>query len=179
MQSRKFQYLWLVRHAVAMSREDWIHEDRFRPLTSDGKRKFLNHLKNLPLKKWLKGRCMLVHSGLTRAEQTATLFKNYIKRFPKTEMIDFRIRSEFRPHAKIIRAADWIRHELHLHQNLRHLLIFGHEPQLSGLLSHLLIGDEDSLRTDFKKGAIACLSFEFEHFDLVGLFPPELFPTDT
>ncbi len=39
----------------------------------------------------------------------------------------------------------------------QHLMIVGHEPQLSALLSLLLTGSAESIRSDFKKGACAAV----------------------
>lgn len=137
----------LVRHAIAFERDRarW-RDDRQRPLTPEGKRKFRKAAAGLA--KWLpKVDCMLT-SPLVRARETAALLTE-IARWPRA--VDC---PELAPGGNPTAVLAL----LHV-QKVKRIALVGHEPDLSALLSVCIGGSDSTLPVPMKKGAIACIFF--------------------
>ena len=136
-----------VRHAVAAKRSlvRW-RDDRQRPLTSDGRRKFRKAVAGLAT--WLPGVDCLLTSPLVRARQTAEVL-NTVAGWPKpVDCWELAPGSEPGAVLAILRR-----------QKAKRIALVGHEPDLSGLLSICIAGPDAALPITLKKGGIARIVF--------------------
>ena len=165
-------YLYIVRHAIAEEREDFLQknsDDSLRPLTAKGQRRMQNVI--LKLKSELKDIDLVVTSPFVRAKQTATLISELIGK-PKIEES-----AELVPHATASAFVNWIKAH---GKNKKKVMIVGHEPHLSTLISYLLSGNNNNGFVEMKKSSIAMIetgSFEEitpSRASLIWLFPPKL-----
>jgi phosphohistidine phosphatase len=139
--------LYLVRHAVAFDRDAgrWP-DDRDRPLTEKGAarfRKVAAVLRRLALQ---VDACL--SSPLARAWQTAGILHEQARwprprQFPSLEPVA--------TPADVVKALSGLKGDA--------LALVGHEPNLSLLLAHLLVGAGAAPLGSMKKGGIACLEF--------------------
>lgn len=140
--------VYLVRHAIAheRSRARW-KRDGLRPLTSVGKQTF---------RKAARGLARLLPSGATvltspyiRARETAAILVEVAglgKPVEAAELVsDKPVRGAF---------------ELLQSQKSAAVILIGHEPNLSILLSAALGGGRARFAVEFKKGGAACLRFD-------------------
>ncbi|MCI0629270.1 MAG: histidine phosphatase family protein, partial [Phycisphaerales bacterium] len=137
--------LILVRHAIAEDRDAarWP-DDSLRPLTEKGRRKFRDVAKAL-------GRIqpeveVVLSSRWTRAWETAELLH---------EFAGWPAPTEFEPLE--LEAARRVIVSLKPHVDRSCIGLVGHEPQMSELLSVLLMGEESRVTVEFKKGGAACV----------------------
>ena len=140
--------IYVLRHGLAgQSLAGHPAADQLRPLTSKGR------------KKTVKSAAAMLALGLTfdviftspclRARQTATIVADAFQARKKMALL-----SELNvgvPPGKLLRK---LSHEPLLPENV---LLVGHEPQLSGFISLLLIGTTQ-LSVQLKKGGLCCLS---------------------
>ncbi len=155
----------LVRHGPAEEPGDakWP-TDRARPLSADGRVKTAQAAAGLfaiGLRPDL-----VVSSPLVRAEQTAKLVAGAFRPSPPIELSE-----ALAPGGD---GLDLVRGLLS--RKLARVVLVGHEPCLSLLLSALAAGDERRLDVDFKKAAAALVevSGERPRGVLVAFFPPRV-----
>jgi len=150
--------LYLVQHAKAASKE----MDPQRSLTEEGRRdvqKVAAFIK--PLKLWVN---CLWHSGKRRAAETAELLAEVI------EIKEAKIaRDGLGPNDDVTA----LRNELAFSQ--QDIMIVGHLPFLSKLVSLLLAGSESANTVAFKNGGIVCLNrAETNQWQIDWIVTPEL-----
>lgn len=135
--------LYLVRHAVAAERGPKYPDDRLRPLTPAGSRKFAKAVPGLAAMDVTIE--FVLTSPLVRARDTAMLLAAGLKPKPAVTEVEA-LAPGGRPQA----ISDAIRTHTRKH---RRIALVGHEPDLGELAARLL-GARGSV--EFKKGAI-CL----------------------
>lgn len=139
--------IYLVRHAIAAERGPKFPDDRLRPLTPDGARRFKESAKGLA---GLGVEIDLVlTSPLTRARETAEILAATLKPKPPLEVLDALIPGT--RHAVIVNAI-----ALHAKRH-RRLALVGHEPDLGELAARLL-GARGNI--EFKKGAVCLIDVD-------------------
>jgi phosphohistidine phosphatase len=140
--------VYLVRHAIAFDPDPtaWP-DDRERPLTPDGEKKFRRAARGL--RELVRRVDVVLSSPLTRAWQTADILH---ARAGWPEPVHFDQLEPGRPPAEVVEA-------LMPHANVPSLALVGHEPSLHELASYLLTGDPTAARLTMKKGGVACLAF--------------------
>lgn len=160
------RHLVIVRHAIAHERDRarWP-DDAQRPLSATGAKK-LRSTARAP-GKLVGAPDALLTSPFKRARQTARILKEEAG-FPKPLRL-----AELRPAARasaLIAALD--------KQRGRRLVIVGHDPALSALLTHVLLRRSGELRFQFKKGGCAWLQFDDRiragKGELIAFAPPRL-----
>lgn len=137
----------LVRHAIAFERDRarW-RDDRERPLTPAGKRKFRTAAAGLA--KWLPKVDSLLTSPLVRARETADILTQ-IAGWPKAIEV-----AALAPESSPTAVFAMLRR-----QPAMRIALVGHEPALSTLLSACIAGSGGNLPVKMKKGGIAHLAF--------------------
>lgn len=136
--------LWLVRHAVAIERDEFEGPDAERPLTDKGRKRFRTFTKWLAQEAPPPGR--IVTSPLLRAAQTAEILR---KAFGLRK-IDLVSSEALAPGAE---AAALL--ELAHQPDLETTVMVGHEPDFSRALTELVGGGQ----FDFGKGFVAAIDF--------------------
>lgn len=137
--------LYIVRHAEAEEQENPA-KDAARQLTARGRERMRAAAAGMR-RLHLTFEAILT-SPLARAAETAAIIaeaydnKPSPKKFPSLE-------TGIAPAQALTALAPFAHHQ--------HLMIVGHEPQLSGLLSLLLSGSAELIHCDFKKGACAAV----------------------
>jgi phosphohistidine phosphatase len=135
--------LYLVRHAVAAERGPKYPDDRLRPLTPAGERRFKQSVPGFV--ELGGGVDFVLTSPLVRARDTAILLADGLK--PKPALVEV---EALAPGGRPQAINDAIKAHIKKH---RRLALVGHEPDLGELAARLL-GARGSV--EFKKGAI-CL----------------------
>jgi phosphohistidine phosphatase len=158
--------LLVVRHAIAMDREDFQYEarkkakdngldpdvlanDELRPLTDDGVRKMRKNA--LGLKRLIDEPDLLATSPLVRAIQTAEILQARWSHL-ETTTID-----ELKPESAPVDFAKWLT-SVKLPADAT-VVIVGHEPHLSSLVSWFLSGTSRPL-VELKKGGACLVDFK-------------------
>lgn len=138
--------LYIIRHAIAEDRDSarWP-DDADRPLTDRGRDRFR------PVAAML-GRIapeidVLLGSSFARAWQTAEILAE-VAGWPAPK----------RCAALELGSSEEMCAAIGEHAGANSVAIVGHEPCLSELVSYLLVGDDDAVELDFKKGAAVLLS---------------------
>ena len=155
----------MVRHAIAheRSRARWP-KDALRPLTPAGIRKFERAARGLA--RHLPRSATLLTSPYARALETAALLQRVAQLRDMTESAE-------------LAAGQPVRHAIALlrKQRARCVVLVGHEPHLSLLLSSAL-GGVARLQFAFKKGGAVCIEFgktvEPGAATLVWMLPPRV-----
>lgn len=148
-------YLYVVRHALAEEREFFAKkklEDSLRPLTVKGKKRMQKMISRLKFE--LRDVELIVTSPFARAKQTAEIISVMLGGAKVIES------AELVPHALPRAFINWLRVEA---KDKRHVMIVGHEPHLSSLVSLILSGKEAISFIDLKKSSMALL--ETGNFD--------------
>jgi phosphohistidine phosphatase len=142
--------LYLLRHAIAAERDpDKYPDDALRPLTAIGQEKMIkvaDALDNMGLQVDL-----ILSSPCLRARQTAEIARKHLH-LKKDRLLLIDALAPSGDPGQLIA-------EIQAKYMLDRLLLVGHEPDLSNLISLLLSGDT-SLSITMKKGGICCLSVE-------------------
>jgi phosphohistidine phosphatase len=138
-------HLFLLRHGIAAELGTAGYEDADRPLTSEGKSK-LKTIAAAMLKLEL-GFDLIVSSPYIRARQTAEIVSERLKLTNKLEFTRF-----LEPHGNL---SSLIR-LLQSYSSLDNVLLVGHEPSLSELISLLMCGESET-SVVMKKGGLAKL----------------------
>ena len=142
--------LYILRHAIAEERDESVYpDDSQRPLTAKGKKKMViiaENMKAMGIKIDL-----ILTSPYVRAHETARIM---VRAFglEKSRMV---LNDNLAPSGF---AKDLIA-EVNEKYQAEHLMLVGHEPYLSELISMLIAGDP-SLSIVVKKGGLCCLSIE-------------------
>jgi phosphohistidine phosphatase len=139
--------LYLIRHAPAFERDRqrWP-DDRLRPLTPEGVRKFRKTAAGLGCLTETVS-CVLT-SPLARARQTAEIL-SAVTRWPQArEMVELAPGHTPEQVLAVVRA-----------QKAASLALVGHEPGLSELVAASVAGVGARLQCELKKGGAACLEF--------------------
>ncbi|MEP6782459.1 MAG: phosphohistidine phosphatase SixA [Acidobacteriota bacterium] len=136
--------LYLVRHAIAAERGPKYPDDRLRPLTPDGTKKFKDSVPGLVELGVVID--FVLTSPLVRARETAQLLAAGLK--PKPAITEIEALSPGGRHQAIVEAI-----KTHSKRN-RRLALVGHEPDL-GELAARLIGARGMI--EFKKGGIGLI----------------------
>jgi phosphohistidine phosphatase len=141
--------LYLVRHAIAAEQDSkrWP-DDRQRPLTATGRRRFKHTAKGLVALMKSAGKVeRLISSPLPRARETAAILHRAGLPQPVEESVLAPGRTAARVLA-VLRAHD-----------AQSIVVVGHEPDLGRLLAVCIAGPDAKLSLRFRKGGAACLSF--------------------
>jgi phosphohistidine phosphatase len=138
--------VFLVRHAIAHERDRkrWP-DDSQRPLTPAGKSKFRKAARGL--ERWLPRSAVLLSSPYVRARETAAILA---KAMGGRKVIECPELASGEPAHKAF--------ELLNRRQERAVVLIGHEPNLSILLSACL-HERARLEIEFKKGGAACVGF--------------------
>jgi len=137
--------LYLVRHAVAMEREDWDSSDESRPLTDEGAERMREAARGLARTGLAVDR--ILSSPFTRARQTADILAKELDR-PKPVLTDAL--------ACGCSGVGALRELAELKSD-ESVMLVGHEPDL-GHLAAFFLGAARPL--PFKKGAMMAIEFE-------------------
>ncbi len=140
--------LYLVRHAIAFDPDPsaWA-DDRERPLTPDGQKKFRRAARGL--RELVRRVDVVLSSPLTRAWQTAEILHTHAG-WPEPVRFD-----ELEPGREPTEVID----ALQPHASAQSVALVGHEPALHELAAYLLSGDAATVRITMKKGGVARLAF--------------------
>lgn len=144
--------LYLVRHAIAIIRgTSGYDDDSLRPLTQKGRDKMqrIAHA----LKKLDVAPDLIVSSPYIRASQTSAILAQVLKYKEELSYSDFLM-----PMSE----PDDMIGEINEKYSVDKLMLVGHEPNLSNLISLLLAGNPD-LSIRLKKGGVCCLSVDDLH----------------
>ena len=146
--------IYLVRHGIAVDPgAPGYEDDSLRPLAEEGSskmKKIAAALKGLNVKPDL-----IVASPYVRARQTAEILAKVLKY--KRELI-------FNEVLVPMGNADNIIGTINEKYSVDELMLVGHEPCLSSLISMLVTGSPKSV-FDIKKGGVGCLSVDSLHID--------------
>lgn len=141
--------LFLVRHAIAVAREEFDgSDDALRPLTKRGRERMRLAVKGL--RRILPGIDILATSPLVRARETAEIIAAGIPSCPQPSDVEALI-----PEANPLDLAAWLGEQ----ENGANIVAVGHEPSLALATSWLLAG-VDGPFLSFKKGGVCRLSFD-------------------
>jgi phosphohistidine phosphatase len=155
--------LLVVRHAIAMDREDYqksppiapekdsVKNDEHRPLTLEGLRKMRKGAKNL--RELIRKPDLMISSPLTRAVQTAEILMESWSGLPCVES------DALKPGAHPDALIEWFLQHPEFSKKKSLVAVVGHEPQLSHLASWLIAGANRSLLT-LKKGGACLIEFD-------------------
>ena len=137
--------LLIVRHAIAMEKNEFVGNDDLRPLTLEGIRKMKKNARGLET--LVERPSLLVSSPLTRAVQTAELLQTV------WEGLEILICESLRPNSKPQALATWINERLDAGREL--VTLTGHEPHLSEVIQWMTGG-----RIELKKGGACLIEFD-------------------
>jgi phosphohistidine phosphatase len=140
--------IYILRHGIAVERGTGTYaKDSERPLTAEGRKKMQRIAKTL--RRFELSFDLILSSPYIRARQTAEI----VAKFLKAER-----RLKFSEHlAAEGEAEDLINQLRGLYHSPRSVLLVGHEPYLSRLISVLLTGEPD-LGLTLKKGGLCKLT---------------------
>ncbi len=140
--------LLIIRHAIAFEhdRRRW-RDDAARPLSPAGIRRARKAAAGL--KQFSRTPNRLLTSPLARARQTAQILTD-VAGWPRAEEV-----RELAPEERGTALLNLLRNE-----SGQLVAVVGHQPGLGQLLSACLLADDRDLRIDFKKNAVACVSFD-------------------
>jgi phosphohistidine phosphatase len=139
--------LLIVRHAIAFERDrDRWRDDAARPLSPAGMKRARNAAAGLKVLCEVPDR--LVTSPLLRAMQTAQILTE-VAGWPRAEEAPELSPGE--PPLDVLRLLG--------KERVKRAAVVGHQPDLGALLTVCLIGDGRPVPIDFKKNAVACVSF--------------------
>jgi phosphohistidine phosphatase len=140
--------VYLIRHAIAheRNRKRWPN-DALRPLTTAGKQRFRKAARGLA--SLLPKSAQVFTSPFVRARDTAAILIRVAKLANPVEA------EELAASASVRKAFEFLRS-----RKIAAVVLVGHEPNLSSLLTAALAGDRARFTLEFKKGGAACLRFE-------------------
>ena len=143
--------LYLVRHAIAESAT--YEDDSLRPLTDKGRekmKKIASALKDIKMRPDL-----IVSSPYVRASQTASILAKELKY--KEEIL---YSNSLVPMGE----PDDMIGEINEKYSVDELMLVGHEPNLSTLIS-VLLAASPNISINLKKGGVCCLSVDNLQYD--------------
>ena len=150
--------LFLVQHAEAKPKE----EDPKRSLSEKGR----NEIKKVAIfleKEGIIKVNKIIHSGKTRAKQTAEILSEYL-----SPTANVKEEQNLEP------LADPLIWAKKLEEMDEDIMLVGHLPHLSKLSSYLLCGDENKEIVKFKMGGILCLNRENANWSIEWMIIPEI-----
>ena len=150
--------LYLLRHGIAVDRDEWKGDDASRPLTDDGRKIMEREAKALA--KLDIDPDVILTSPLLRAKQTAQILAD---RLGMESVEDERLAESF----DSARLAEILKE----HDDCKCIVLVGHEPNFSETIGALIGGG----RIDLKKGGIARVDLDDPSTakgELVWLAPP-------
>lgn len=152
--------LYFLRHGLAWNREEWAGEDADRPLTEEGKTRMAREAKTIA--KLELGLTAIITSPLVRAYQTAEIVARELQMLDQL-VKDERVSPGF--------GSDQLGEILRAHPKADALMLVGHEPDFSDLISCLIGGG----RVECKKGGLALVDLDTTSLkgELVWLIPPK------
>lgn len=156
--------LYLLRHGVAVERDETRLADAERPLTNKGIRKLEQ---SLPLLKRLMQPDLVVSSPLVRARQTAAIAAQAWE-------LEVQLSTLLAPGCDTEQILEAVQRHVHALE----ILLVGHEPDLSACIAGLTGGS----RVEMKKGAIAAIDLpllEAGAGTLLWLLPPKAMYSET
>lgn len=141
--------IYLLRHGIAVERDEHRGPDEERALTEEGRRKTRQAAKAMHVMRLSFD--VIFSSPLVRALQTAEIVADTPRLKRRLQLTE-----HLAPQATSQKQIAWLK-------NLRPApttaLLVGHEPNLSALISRLLTGDED-IAIHFKKGGLCKVTVE-------------------
>jgi phosphohistidine phosphatase len=141
--------LFILRHGIAMEREDWDKDDALRPLTHDGEKQLAGVAR--AMKKMGLEFDLILSSPYERAKKTAEIIAEKLK---LEKQLKFANELSCEGNAeKLINQIAGLKPEP------ENALLAGHEPYLSELISTLVFGDAHA-QIDFKKAGLCKLKTE-------------------
>jgi len=149
--------VYLVQHGEAKPEA----EDPQRPLTDRGREEVAlvaNHIATVGVKVF-----RIYHSGRLRAKQTAEILAHYL-----TPPGGVQEREGLAPLDDPRRTADWVG------ALTEPVMLVGHLPHLSRLLSYLILGDPEREILRFRMGGIVCLAREEGRWAIGWALRPEV-----
>lgn len=132
--------LYFLRHGEAGDPTQWEGNDAERPLTDDGRRRMA--LEARTMRRLELGVDLVITSPLLRARQTAEIVAVELKRKDRL-VTDARLGPDLEP--------DRLAEILRDNQDVRDLMLVGHEPSMSSTIGRLIGGG----RVELKKGGLA------------------------
>jgi phosphohistidine phosphatase len=142
--------LYLLRHGIAVERgTPGYDDDSTRPLTSQGKRR-LRQVARAMQRTNLRFDLILA-SPFLRTKQTAEIVADFLKRKKRLKFSD-----ALTPAGSVNRLVQQLKEGQPAPEEI---LLVGHEPYLSRLVS-LLVAGNSGLQLDFKKGGLCKLELE-------------------
>jgi len=142
--------LYILRHANAEERDEAEYsDDSLRPLSKQGQKKMENIAANL--KGWGVGVDLILSSPYARALETARIVAKALGLKKKQLVLTESLTPSGLPKKLIT--------EINKKYKVDNLMLVGHEPYLSGLISVLVAGDP-SLSIIVKKGGFCRLSVD-------------------
>ena len=151
--------LYILRHAIAGDRESFDGPDSERPLTKEGARKMkriAKELRKLDIKF-----DVILSSPFVRARETAEIMA---KQFHSENIL------KLSSHLEVGGDPAALIHEINTsYKKFDRILLVGHEPYLSGLIS-MLVSGRTELSITMKKGGICKLSIASLRYDRCATF---------
>ena len=138
--------LYILRHGIAAERGAEYPDDGLRPLTLKGIRRMRREAKGMSAIGVAPD--LIVSSALVRAIQTAEIVRQGLSEPPQT-LTSNTLAPEAHPSQIIRELADD-------HSSLSGVMVVGHEPHLSSLVSYILTGRVSWL-ISLKKGALCSI----------------------
>ena len=157
--------LYIVRHGIAVEPGTPGIPDDERPLTPKGEKRMRQIARGLSELNLKLDR--ILTSPLPRAQKTAEIIADELK---AEELLE--TANELKAGTSAESIAHWLDG-----RSEQTLMIVGHNPTLSDLLSLLVLGTTQTMICDLKKGGIAALtksSPENERYEVAWLAPPRL-----
>src|SRR5665213_1838980 len=145
--------LFFLRHGKAFERSPKFRPDSKRPLTREGEKKTREVARGI--RELEEHFDLILTSPYIRALRTAEILADVLK--SNKMSVTNNLAAEANPHALV----DEINRSFSGRQNI---VLVGHEPYLSGLISILLTGGPD-LRMDFKKAGFCKLEVDHLRFE--------------
>lgn len=157
---------WIfVRHAPAVDREVFRVKrlaDKERPLTKSGKEEFFCFIRKI--KKQLLKAEIILSSPALRCLETAEIIQEILSASHGSVVIEENL--------KDIQSIDAILRSIIKVKQKRSMIIVGHEPQLSCLVSYLLSFNENLNLFKMKKGSAICL--RWNSIQEIGVAPAQM-----
>ena len=143
--------LYILRHAIAIERGmPGYKDDSKRPLTEEGKTKMRQNARGI--KSLGLSFDLILSSPYCRAKETAEIVIEVLK-IKNNNMILTNNLTPEAPYEKLTREIN------SYSKKSKDILLVGHEPHLSGLISYLVSGKEN-ITINFKKGGLCLLNTE-------------------
>jgi phosphohistidine phosphatase len=140
--------IYLVRHAIAAERGPKYPDDRTRPLTPDGVKRFTDAVRGLvALDVALDA---ILTSPLARAEETAALLADGFEKRPPVEVVE-----ALAPGGRFAAIVEAVTKQAKRHR--RRIALVGHEPDLGEITARWL-GARGHV--EFRKGAVCAIDVD-------------------